>query len=257
MVLSSHRYTDEQPVPKRAKCTIDTGNMQGNIVSREFVEKVLEYSESNFLPLTPEEKEGGFGVTGHELIPEGAICLTWYHNKSTRVFHNMRFLISPHPQCDLIIGARSIQKDNLLGVPNLMATSNNIISPPIDRDIDDELERLESVLLKLEKIYQKKECELLRAHKDTKNNQELKELEYEIKVAKKLYEIHKEKVAENSSKKRVDQLEDELKELKGDTDLNIPSKSDPTSSGIANPNEAGTSPGTLRKRAEPSSSDKE
>ena len=32
----------------------------------------------------------------------------------------MRFLISPNPQCDLIIGARSIQKDKLLAVPNLM-----------------------------------------------------------------------------------------------------------------------------------------
>lgn len=42
--------------------------MQGDIVSREFVEKVLEYPESNFVPLTVEEKEGGFGVTGHKLV---------------------------------------------------------------------------------------------------------------------------------------------------------------------------------------------
>ncbi|RAL60734.1 hypothetical protein DID88_009840 [Monilinia fructigena] len=76
LVLSSRRDTDKQPVPKRAKCTIDTGNMQGNIVSREFVEKVLEYPESNFVPLTAEEKEGGFGVTGHKLVPQGAIYLT-------------------------------------------------------------------------------------------------------------------------------------------------------------------------------------
>ena len=119
-VLSTRKGTDKNDVPKRAKCTIDTGNMQGNIVSREFVVEVLGFSDANFHELTASEKEGGAGVTGDKLIPEGAIYLTWYHNKSTRVFRNMRFLISPHPHYDLIIGARSIQKHNLLDVPNLM-----------------------------------------------------------------------------------------------------------------------------------------
>lgn len=32
----------------------------------------------------------------------------------------MRFLISEHPMYDLIIGARSIQEQNILDVPNLM-----------------------------------------------------------------------------------------------------------------------------------------
>jgi len=95
--------------------------MQGNIVSRDFVETVLEYSPSHFSQLTEEEKEGGSGITGHKLIPTGAIYLTWYHKKSTRVFRNMRFLISPNQHCDLIIGARSILKDRLLDVPNLMS----------------------------------------------------------------------------------------------------------------------------------------
>jgi len=105
-----------------AKCTIDTGNMQGNIVSRAFVEE-LGYSESSFHKLTNAEKEGGTGITGHKLTPEGAVYLTWYHNKSTRVFRDMRFLISQHPMYDLIIGARSIQKNNILDVPNLMIAS--------------------------------------------------------------------------------------------------------------------------------------
>ena len=95
--------------------------MQGNIVSRKFVEDVLQYSESNFSELTKDEKNGGTGITGHTLIPDGAIYLTWYHKKSTRVFRNMRFLISPNDHCDLVIGARSIQKHRLLDVPNLMA----------------------------------------------------------------------------------------------------------------------------------------
>jgi len=95
--------------------------MQGNIVSRDFVETALEYSPSHFSVLTDEEKEGGSGITGHKLIPDGAIYLTWYHKRSTRVFRNMRFLISPNQHCDLIIGARSILKDQLLDVPNLLS----------------------------------------------------------------------------------------------------------------------------------------
>jgi hypothetical protein len=106
--------------------------MQGNIVSRGFVEDVLEYSESNFSELTKEEKNGGMGITGHTLIPEGAIYLTWYHQKSTRVFRNMRFLISPNQHCGLITGARSILKDGLLGVPNLMDSSGTGITTIVD-----------------------------------------------------------------------------------------------------------------------------
>jgi hypothetical protein len=101
-------------------------NMQGNIVSRELVEDVLEYSKSNFSELTNEEKNGGMGITGHKLIPEGAIYLTWYQKKSTRVFRNMCFLISPNQHCDLIIGARSILKDGLLSVPNVLGEETGI-----------------------------------------------------------------------------------------------------------------------------------
>jgi hypothetical protein len=35
----------------------------------------------------------------------------------------MRFLVSENPMCDLVIGARSIQKTNILDVPNLMVTN--------------------------------------------------------------------------------------------------------------------------------------
>jgi hypothetical protein len=73
-----------------------------------------------FRELTQEEKRGGTGITGDLHVPEGAIYLTWYHKNSTRVFRDMRFLISPHSDCDLIIGARSIQKDGILNVPCLM-----------------------------------------------------------------------------------------------------------------------------------------
>ncbi|PMD62419.1 uncharacterized protein K444DRAFT_627355 [Hyaloscypha bicolor E] len=118
-VLSTRQDKDKHHIAMEAKCTIDTGNMQGNIVSRKFI-GVLEYPESAFCPLTKEEEAGATSVTGHQLIPQGAIHLTWYHKKSTRVFRDMRFLISPNENFDLIIGAWSIQKDRILDVPNLM-----------------------------------------------------------------------------------------------------------------------------------------
>jgi len=111
-------------------------------VSRKFVEDVLQYSESNFSELTKEEKKGGTGITGHTLIPDGAIYLTWYHKKSTRVFRNMRFLISPNQHCDLIIGARSILKDRLLDVPNLMADSGGRITIDGQSHIDEDRQTL-------------------------------------------------------------------------------------------------------------------
>ena len=93
--------------------------MQGNIVSREFVEKVLGFPSSSFGKLTKEEESGGTGITGEPHIPQGTINLTWYHNNSIRVFRDMRFLILPAQHYDIIIGAWSIQKDKILDVPCL------------------------------------------------------------------------------------------------------------------------------------------
>lgn len=118
-VLSRERDQHRHLIPKEAKCTIDTGNLQGNIVSRAFLVDVLGYLEADFHKLAKEEEEGGTGITGHTLIPEGAIYLTWYHSNSTKVFRDMRFLISEHPMYDLIIGARSVRENNILDVPNL------------------------------------------------------------------------------------------------------------------------------------------
>jgi len=119
-VYPSRGSKGSETAPKVGKCTIDTGNLQGNIVSREFVERVLEYPPERFRELTKEEERGGTGITGDLHVPEGAIYLTWYHKNSTRVFRDMRFLISPHSDCDLIIGAWSIQKNGILNVPCLM-----------------------------------------------------------------------------------------------------------------------------------------
>jgi hypothetical protein len=120
-VLSSQRNESRHLVPKEARCTIDTGNLVGNIVSKEFVTTVLGFPESSFQRLTELEKAGGTGVAGHKFIPEGVIYLTWYHRNSTRVFREMRFLISEHPMFDLIISFRSVPQNKILDRPDLMA----------------------------------------------------------------------------------------------------------------------------------------
>ena len=127
-VLSSRKDTDKQRVHQEAKCTIDTGNLQGNIVSRDFVLNVLQFPEANLRGLTEKEKRGGTGITGDTFIPENAIYLTWYHRKSTKVFRDMRFLVSPHSHYDLIIGAHSIREHNLVDVPNMMMAKNGHLS---------------------------------------------------------------------------------------------------------------------------------
>lgn len=253
-VVSTRRDTDKHPVIKRAKCTIDTGNMQGNIVSREFVEKVLQYSEANFVSLTAAEKEGGFGVTGHKLVPEGAIYLTWYFDKSTRVFHDMRFLVSPYSQCDLIIGARSIQKDNLLGIPNLMATTTSKVAHTRNDRIDEEEERLKSIYLKRKEEYDEKLLELLNDDKDTTNNKELKDCADARDVAEKNHLIRKAELGNDP--KLVAQLEENLKNLPGSKTYLIPSKSDTTSSGTAQQNGSVPTQRTVKKAVEQPSPEK-
>jgi len=131
-VVSNRQDIDKHPITKIAKCTIDTGNMQGNIVSREFLENVLGFPLSSFQKMTKEEERGGTSITGDLHIPQGAIYLTWYHKNSTRVFRDMRFLISLTQHCDLIIGARSIQKDGILNVPCLMTGGDLLHGVKID-----------------------------------------------------------------------------------------------------------------------------
>jgi len=52
--------------------------------------------------------------------------LTWYSHNSTRVFRDMRFLVSEHPMYDLIIGSQSIYQNRILDVPNLMDGELNV-----------------------------------------------------------------------------------------------------------------------------------
>ena len=125
-VFSAEDDASHQSTKHGAKCLIDTGNMQGNLISRDFALK-LGYTDSKFRPLKEFELNGGTSSTGHTLIPKGALHLTWYHNSSPRTFRDMRFLVSDDLHCDLVIGARSIQKYNLLCPPNLAQWGTTVI----------------------------------------------------------------------------------------------------------------------------------
>jgi hypothetical protein len=121
-------------ITKEARCIFDTGNLQGNIVSKDFLLNTLKYTARDFKALTEKEKLGGIGANGGKIIPEGAVYLTWYHASSTKVFRNMRFLVSPCTNFDLVIGARSIKTNDLLIEPNFFIGTGKDKRTKADRD---------------------------------------------------------------------------------------------------------------------------
>ncbi|KAM3070565.1 hypothetical protein ACMFMF_008018 [Clarireedia jacksonii] len=66
-VVTAPHDPDNDPASKLARLIIDTGNVQGNIVSRAFVEE-LGFSESSFRELKEHEKRGGIGITNDKLV---------------------------------------------------------------------------------------------------------------------------------------------------------------------------------------------
>ncbi|KAE8447981.1 hypothetical protein EG329_009904 [Mollisiaceae sp. DMI_Dod_QoI] len=216
-----HRQNESSPTSTRtAKCTIDTGNMLGNIVSRHFVEEVLQCPKSSIQKLTKEEEKGGTGITGDLYIPEGAIDLTWYHKNSTRVFRDMRFLISPTKQCDLIIGARSIHKENILSVPCLMVGKTFISDP--SRQGEDELD-IATLLLKMEEEDGDQDGHIRKLKNRKKpitdsDKEKSKELQHGSKFAKVMQIIVKyehDGASEDLIDKEKKDLKEHWKELKG------------------------------------------
>jgi len=190
-VLSSQKDESRHFIPKEAKCTIDTGNLQGNLVSKNFVTDVLGFHESHFQPLTKAEEAGGIGVTGHRLTPQGAIFLTWYHSNSTRVFRNMRFLISEHPMYDVIIGSESIHQNRILDVPNLGDHLEEPNEEPGSEDRDAMLDKVNTLREKLAQIEKKvygpkrsKDPKTLEQHRN-----EYHKTKAELEIAEKKYDI--------------------------------------------------------------------
>ena len=130
IVHSKHKDKKGRWIKHEAQCTFDTGNQQGNFVSKEFLVSHLGFSEKDFRckKFTGVEKSGR-SATGHLNVPEGMICLTWYVQGGPRMFRHMRFLVSTNIPCDLNVGASSIEEYSILGSLNLMA------SPTVDKNI--------------------------------------------------------------------------------------------------------------------------
>jgi len=209
-------------------------------VSREFLLNTLRYPETAIERLKESEKRGGVSTTGDLLMVEGACHLTWYHSKSTQVFRGMRFLISPNPRCDLVIGARSIERHNLLSPPNLMTIQaigdpNGTFmeyygeayeTPNLTMNLDPEVLKLTTKLAKIENELKLKKTSLktaaagadrkspeqIEAMKEEKSQKEKehKVAELDIKLYNANVAFNKDKSAEN--RKLVDDAENELKE---------------------------------------------
>ncbi|KAF2634168.1 hypothetical protein P280DRAFT_414384, partial [Massarina eburnea CBS 473.64] len=110
---------------QRAKCILDTGCLQGNIISKRLATS-LGFTVTEYEQLKPREKTGGITASGHIHHAIGAIRVSWSHGSSTRMMTLMRFLVSDNEKIDLVIGARSIRKWNLISPPNLSNVPDNI-----------------------------------------------------------------------------------------------------------------------------------
>ena len=111
--MSVFRNEDQDVI--KARCVLDTGSLQGNIISERLARRIgfIEY-----LPLKDGEEHGGKVVTGHIHQVKGAVRASWYHHTSPKVFVNMRFLVSESDGFDMLIGAASIYKEKMLPAPN-------------------------------------------------------------------------------------------------------------------------------------------
>jgi hypothetical protein len=101
---------------QEARCLLDTGCMQGNIISASLAHRL---GFTTYEALKPREESGGTVATGHIHQVLGAIHLTWYQVSSAKIFNNMRFLVSESDQFDLVIGTHSISRFRLFSPPNL------------------------------------------------------------------------------------------------------------------------------------------
>lgn len=93
-----------RPVPKQARCMLDTGNLTGtgNAVSQSFVEEVLGFSRADYAG--NEEGRRLTTASGRYIVTIGTTSLTWYARDRKRLFRGMRFLVSADEMCGIVIG---------------------------------------------------------------------------------------------------------------------------------------------------------
>ncbi|KAL1600682.1 hypothetical protein SLS60_007070 [Paraconiothyrium brasiliense] len=118
LTVSAYKHNSREYIP--ARCVLDTGCSQGNIISTKFARR-LGFTENDYQPLDHREDNGGMVATGeiHKVL--GFVRVSWFSETSPKVFNTMRFLVSETAHVDLVVGTRSIIKEKIINPPNLMA----------------------------------------------------------------------------------------------------------------------------------------
>ncbi|PSN70379.1 hypothetical protein BS50DRAFT_632272 [Corynespora cassiicola Philippines] len=199
-----------------ARCMLDTGCIQGNIVSSEFVRE-LGFEESDFKKLTQREEKGGKSASGHIIVPKGAVYLSWHHGSSGR-YRDMRFLVAPNVDFDIIIGSRALTKYDILSPPNFGSVGARMWKN--DKDTDEEYDKLRSDEAKLKSEFENLEEELKDAKDEKPQDQgKIKDLKKRVKGKKvqwKIKDLEAEKHKNNKlgQTKEAEQIQEEIDELK-------------------------------------------
>jgi hypothetical protein len=72
LVHGAHKDANDHPITKVASCAIATEDVEVNIVSKEFLENHLGFSESSFLELKGTEKRGAVGIATYSRVGHNA-----------------------------------------------------------------------------------------------------------------------------------------------------------------------------------------
>lgn len=124
VVLSKKEDEEGKSTHEVAKCVLDTGNLQGNLVSKSLLIQHFGYDESDIEPLENSDMIG-LSVSGHLVEPVGAVKLSWYHQSSPRVYRDMEFLVTEDSIYELVLCAQDIENHKLLSPPNFSSSNRN------------------------------------------------------------------------------------------------------------------------------------
>lgn len=130
---------------QRAKCVLDTACLQGNIISRRLADS-LGFDQREYEQITEREKQGGTVATGHKHYVHGAIRVSWSYGTGTEIIRHMRFLVSENEHLDMIVGARSIRKWNLISPPNFITAMEEEETDPERENISGEIAQLDNLI---------------------------------------------------------------------------------------------------------------
>ncbi|KAJ4304771.1 hypothetical protein N0V90_000299 [Kalmusia sp. IMI 367209] len=219
LAVSVYKQDSSEYIP--ARCLFDTGCLQGNIISADLARRL---GHTEFQPLTPRESNGGMVATGdiHQVL--GAIRISWFHEASARVFGRMRFLVSESAQVDLVIGTRSIVKENLLTPPNLGVTGATYNDLALDSDTEKENLAGEIADLETKVKYAKKEVDKSKQGTEERKTAEksLHKKEKALQIAQWKLELHECKARLN--RQNSDKTERALRETIKGLEASIASK---------------------------------